>query len=145
MCTTVATRNRQSIGMSSASMHSTAAQLQIYTQTVDFTPCFCTDVKKKVSKLKDKQHLVSSYHNKGQFSCKANATTLEKNKIKTLRGSEMVEKSEVSKLRISTYHLKVCKNTFHLYQYTGYISSAFSFYHICADWDTSALGLNGSP
>lgn len=96
-------------------------------------PASAQMLKKKVSKLKDKQHLVSSYHNKGQFSCKANATTLEKNKIKTLRGSEMVEKSEVSKLRISTYHLKVCKNTFHLYQYTGYISSAFSFYHICAD------------
>lgn len=145
-------QNRQSIGVSSDSMHTTAALLQIHTQ-INSLLLHTHDGKKQVPKLKEggrQQHLVSSYHNNGNCSSKANATTHErvkrKKQKKTFRGSDIWEQFKVSKLSLSTSHFKVCKNTFHLYQHTGCISSAFLlFYIFFAEWDTQWLPLAVSP
>lgn len=69
MCTTNATR-KQSIGASSANMHSTAAQLQIYTKI----NIVWLDPKAKG------QTAFGVILSQRKYSCKANATTLEKNK-----------------------------------------------------------------
>lgn len=148
-------QNRQSIGVSSNRMHTTAALLQIHTQINCFlTPCFCT-----LTMGKNKfQSLGSGEGN--SIWCRLITITetapvkqmqphmregKEKKKKKTFRGSDIWEQFKVSKLSISTSHFKVCKNTFHLYQHTGCISSAFLWFYIFfADWDTWILGLNGS-
>lgn len=146
-------QNRQSIGVSSDSLHTTAALLQIHSnkQCLFLLPASAHSwwEKNKSQSLKRGEgnsiwcRLITIKETVPVKQMQPHLKGGEKKKKKTFKGSDIWEQFKVSKL-ISTSHFKVCKNNF-LYQHTGCISSAFLLFDIFfADWDTWILGLNGS-